>query len=294
MEKQKTNRKGLLLGLPVVGVVCVCIVIYSAMYTVDSGERGVVLRYGKVISVSEPGLHFKTPAIDKVVKIPTRTFTGELPNVLAYSEDQQPADMKVSVTLAVKSTGAEDLYIQFKDLKSAYENVVKPNINKAIKTVFGQFSAIEAVQERQKLNADAQNAVVEVLSPYEFLDIKSVQIENIDFSDAYEQTIEDRMKAEVEVERYKQNLERERVEAEIVVTKAQAQADAQVKAAEAEAKAISLKSTAEADAIQQKGKALSDNPQITALIQVEKWDGVLPKTILPNSAVPMLNIVEKH
>lgn len=98
---------------------------------------------------------------------------------------------------------------------------------------------------------------------------------------------------EVEVERYKQNLERERVEAEIVVTKAQAQADAQVKSAEAEAKAITLKSKAEADAIQQKGKALRDNPQITSLMQVEKWDGILPKTMLPNSAVPMLNIEEK-
>ncbi len=289
---EKNNLSPKLIGLPIVGIMTMAAA-FMSYYTIDSGERGVLLRYGEVVSVSDPGLHFKLPMVDEVVKIPTRTFTGKLPNLLAYSKDQQPADMKVSITLSVTETGVKKLYIQFHDLTAAYESVVKPNINKAVKTVFGQYSAIEAVQQRQKLNADVQLAVINALSSYDFLDIKSVQVENIDFSDAYEQTIEDGMKAEVEVERYRQNLERERVEAKIVVTKAQAQADAQIKAAEAEAKSIALKSQAEAESIKQKGKALRDNPEITTLIQAEKWDGVLPKTMLPNTSVPMLDIGNK-
>jgi regulator of protease activity HflC (stomatin/prohibitin superfamily) len=55
--------------------------------------------------------------------------------------------------------------------------------------------------------------------------IDSVQLENIDFSDAYEKSIELRMQAEVLVQTEKQNLEKEKVNAEIAVTQAKGQAE---------------------------------------------------------------------
>ena len=146
------------------------------------------------------------------------------------------------------------------------------------------------MQHREELNNKTRDAIVTALAKYPYLRIESVQIENVDFSDAYEQTIEDRMKAEVEVERYKQNLERERIEAQIAATRAQGQADAQIKAAEAEAKAIELRSEAEAASINTKGEALRQNPEIIRLMQIERWNGILPHTMLPNSAVPMLEL----
>ena len=241
----------------------------GSMYTVDQGERGVVLHYGEVSKVADPGLHFKWPYVDRVVRVPTRTTTGTMKDIFAYSSDQQPAQIALSVTFAVTDDGVEDLYTQF---------------------VFGQFTAIRSVQHREELNNKTRDAIVGALAKYPYLRIESVQIENVDFSDAYEQTIEDRMKAEVEVERYKQNLERERIEAQIAATRAQGQADAQIKAAEAEAKAIELRSKAEADSINTKGEALRKNPEIIRLIQTEKWNGILPQTMLPNSTVPMLEL----
>ncbi|BCP51747.1 hypothetical protein K32_03640 [Kaistia sp. 32K] len=50
--------------------------------------------------------------------------------------------------------------------------------------------------------------------------IEAVQIENIDFSDTYEAKIEERMSAEIEVQKLKQNAEREKVQAAITVTQA--------------------------------------------------------------------------
>ena len=49
-------------------------------------------------------------------------------------------------------------------------------------------------------------------------------------SDAYEKSIEDRMKAEVAIATRKQNLETEKIQAQIAVTQAQAQAQAQAEA----------------------------------------------------------------
>jgi SPFH/band 7 family protein len=257
---------------------------------VDQGERGVVLHYGEVSKVADPGLHFKWPYVDRVVRVPTRTTTGTMKDIFAYSSDQQPAQIALSVTFAVTDDGVEDLYTQFGKIDNLYELAIVPIVKQEIKTVFGQFTAIRSVQHREELNNKTRDAIVGALAKYPYLRIESVQIENVDFSDAYEQTIEDRMKAEVEVERYKQNLERERIEAQIAATRAQGQADAQIKAAEAEAKAIELRSKAEADSINTKGEALRKNPEIIRLIQTEKWNGILPQTMLPNSTVPMLEL----
>ena len=283
-------RVALIGSVAFVGGLLVLGISFGAFYTVDQGERGVVLHYGEVSKVAEPGLHFKMPYIDRVVRIPTRTTTGTMKDIFAYSSDQQPAQIALSVTYSVADTGVEALYTQFGKIDNLYELAVVPIVKQEIKTVFGQFSAIRAVQHREDLNEKTHAAIVNALAKYTFLRIESVQIENVDFSDAYEQTIEDRMKAEVEVERYKQNLERERIEAQIAATRAQGQADAQIKAAEAEAKAIELRSKAEADSINTKGEALRKNPEIIRLIQTERWNGILPQTMLPNSTVPMLNL----
>jgi len=65
--------------LPMAGIrvallaVLVLILAVSAIYTVDPEEVGVVVRLGKFIGVTEPGLHFKLPlGIDQVTKVPVQ------------------------------------------------------------------------------------------------------------------------------------------------------------------------------------------------------------------------------
>lgn len=51
----------------VIIVIVVVWVLYTSFYTVSSNARGVVRRFGKVIKVTQPGLHFKFPwPIDEV------------------------------------------------------------------------------------------------------------------------------------------------------------------------------------------------------------------------------------
>jgi regulator of protease activity HflC (stomatin/prohibitin superfamily) len=123
--------------------------------------------------------------------------------------------------------------------------------------------------------------------------VESVQIENIDFSDAYENSIEARMLAEVEVQKVRQNAEREKVTAEITVIQAQAEADAQLARATAEAEATRIRGEAEASAIKAKAEALKDNAGLIALTQAEKWNGQLPTTMIPGSTVPFMDVATK-
>lgn len=271
----------------VVGVTAL-VILGGSFYTIDQGERGVVLRNGKIVAVSDAGLHFKLPIISEVVTISTQSHAMKYDNVLAYSFDQQTAGMTVSVNYAMPEDQMELIYSQYGGRNGVVSRLLDRQVPNAIKNVFGNYTAVRAIQDREVMVLAIEDAIrASVKGP---IIIESVQVENIDFSDAYEGSVEDRMLAEVEVQRIQQNAEREKVQAEILVIQAEAAAAAHVAKAQAEATAIRLRGEAEADAITARGKALAANPELVSLVQAERWNGVLPTTMIPNSVVPFLDV----
>lgn len=260
----------------------------GSFYTIDQGERGVVLRNGKVVGTADPGLGFKVPVIDRVVEINVQSLAQVYNNVLAYSADQQTASMRVSVSFRVPADKVEQVYSDFGGISGMLERLVDRQVPEEVKAVFGKFNAATAIKERDRLSAEINAAIKNSIKGP--LIIESVQLENLDFSDAYEQSIEQRMLAEVEVQKVQQNAEREKVQAQIVVIQAQAEADSKLAQAKAEADAIKLKGDAEAQAIRARGAALAQNPNLTELVKAERWDGQLPTTMIPGGATPMLNV----
>jgi len=273
--------------IPAIVVLSLITVLYGSWYTVDQGERGVHLRNGKIIGTAAPGLGFKIPLIDTVVKISTQTHTASYQELQAYSRDQQPATIRASVTFSVPADKAEEVYENFKSIDSMIARLVDRQVPTQVENIFGKYTAISVVQERIKFGIDVTDAITKSINGP--VVINSVQIENIDFSAAYEKSVEDRMRAEVEVQTQKQNLEKERVSAQIAVTKAQAEADSQLARAKAEAESIRIKGDAEASAIKSRAEALAQNQNLIELTKAEKWDGQLPKTMLPNGTLPFFN-----
>jgi regulator of protease activity HflC (stomatin/prohibitin superfamily) len=279
-----------LVGLLVIALVAFTVV-FGSWYRVDQTERGVLLRNGAFVEVMQPGLHFKWPWMDSVYLIDMQTHTFHWEKVNSYSADQQPADMKISVTLHVAPDKVPEMYARFGgDYKAAIQRLIAPHVNQQVKNVFGQYTATKSITARGKLNADAAAALTQAISYDPVFIIEGVQVESIDFSPEYIKSIEDRMRAEVEVQKIRQNAEREKVSAEITVIKANAAADAVRAAAKAEADAIKLKGEAQASAIQSKGNALRENPSLVSLTQAERWDGKLPTTMVPGAGIPMLSL----
>lgn len=284
-----------------IGVVSLAALSFAlgSWYTIDQGERGVILRYGAIVGTAEPGLGFKLPLIDSVVRISVQSKAAVYERMESYSRDQQPATMKLSVNYRIPVDQVATVYEQYGSESGLLGRLVERRVFEETKTVFGRFNAVTAIQERSRLNQEIATAIQESVRGPVIVD--SVQIENIDFSDAYEASIEQRMLAEVEVQRLRQNAEREKVQAEITVTQANANADAyraesEARAdavrlqAQAEAEAIKLKGEAEAQAIKARGNALRDNPGLVSLTQAERWDGRLPTTMLPDGALPMIEL----
>ena len=271
----------------VIGLV-ILTVLLGSWYTIDQRERGVILRNGRLVGTATPGLGFKLPLIDSIVKISLETQRVKFDKVSSYSRDQQPADITISVNFRATEDKVDELYTQFGGLQGYADRVLFPRVLAQSKIVFGRFNAVTAIQERGRLNLEVQQAITDAINAP--VVIEAVQIENLDFSNEYEKSIEQRMLAEVEVQRLRQNAEREKVQAEIVVTKSKAEADAVRNRALAESEAIQLRGRAEAEAIRARGAALGDNPRLVDLVQAERWDGKLPVTMVPGGSVPMIGV----
>jgi regulator of protease activity HflC (stomatin/prohibitin superfamily) len=261
----------------IVGLIALTVV-GGSFYTVDQGERGVILRNGAVVGTAEPGLGFKLPIVDSIREINVQTQARVYKDVMVYSRDQQNAGLQVSVNYRLASDKVEQIYSEFGGQDGIVSRLLDRQVPEEVKNVFGKFNAVTAIQERARLGMEIQEAIQKAASN-PMLIVESVQVENIDFSDAYEKSIEQRMLAEVEVQKVQQNAEREKVQAEIAVIQAKAQADA-----------VKLQGDAEAHAINARGKALRDNPSLIQLVQAEKWDGKLPTTMVPGQTVPFINV----
>ena len=193
---------------------------FGSWFQVDQGERGVVLRNGKLVRVAEPGLDFKTLSSTtcRWCRCAT-TFVFE--NLEAYSYDQQPATLRVSVTYRVPAERVAELCPSTAPstiCRDACWSARRPTPSRACSAA----SPPCAIQERQKLGLDVNTAVVEAMDGAP-VQVVGVQIEEVGFSKAYEHSIEQRMLAQVQIETTRQQKETAVINAEIQVVKAKAE-----------------------------------------------------------------------
>lgn len=275
---------GVIAGL--IGAFVFLIFAWSSYYTVDQGERAVVLHYGQAEGESEPGLHFKYPFMTSIVDIPVRQQTirwqraGNTDNRLqVYTKDQQPVSVSLSIIYHV--TDVSDVYAHYGNTTHVEDNLIEPQVPQQVKNVFGQFTAISAVQDRVALDHEIQNAIrAQIHGP---ILIDSIQLADIEFSQSYEQAVEARMQAIVAQQQAEAEKQKRITNADAAAYEVRAAADASAHQTEVEGKA-------EADAIRARGDALKENPQMPQLVAAEKWDGKLPETMPPGGTVPFLSI----
>lgn len=300
-NKLNSDTDVLIQRIATVGVIAILAfaLVWGSFYTVDQGERGVLLRNGAFVSIAEPGLGFKMPIIDSVVPISVQDHIYTYEGVQAYSKDQQTGTMKVSISVQVPVGDVENLYANYGSMDNLVSRLLNPQVNKTLEEVFGHFDAVTAVQDRTRLGTEFAQAIqASVRGP---VMIKSVQIENIDFSDAYEAAIADKTKAEVAIKTAENKAKQAEVDARVGVINAEAAAKAQIAKAtadaasiqlngEAQAKITKLNGEAEASAIKAKADALASSPNLVALTLAQNWDGKLPTSMIPGSAVPFINV----
>jgi regulator of protease activity HflC (stomatin/prohibitin superfamily) len=117
------------IGVGAVAGILLLTIVLGSWYTIDQGERGVVLRNGAFNAIAEPGLHFKIPLIDSVAYISVQShkqpYEGPDGTGLAtYSKDQQPANIRLSVNFRADPASVGHLYERFGSLDNAVARLV--------------------------------------------------------------------------------------------------------------------------------------------------------------------------
>lgn len=254
-------------------------IVFMGYYTVAQYERGIITRNGAFLRIAEPGFGVMVPFIDSISRIDMRQINPKYPDMEMYSADRQLAKVDASIVISPKPHKLKEIYSEYRTVDYAVSKIIAPLMSAEIKVVFGRYTAERLIKERDKLNTEAKERIIAALGETSIFNVHFVPIEDIEFSKDYAKSIEERMKAEVEVEKVQQNWEREKINAGILRTKA-----------DAEAYQVEVKGKAEAMAIELMGQALAKNPKYVEKLQAERWDGKLPTTMVPGSAVPFMNL----
>jgi regulator of protease activity HflC (stomatin/prohibitin superfamily) len=283
--------------LLVVGAVFALLAAFGSFYTIDAGERGIVLTNGAISGNVDPGLHFKNPLFDDVVEVSTRTLTMTFPDEPFYSKDSQAATATLSVTFHAIGPAADKIYTRYGTIEEMAKRIIQPRIRKEFKEVMGKYTAGDIIQKRDEMGAAVATAIA---IESDVMVIESTQVENIDFSKSYEDAVEQQMLATVgiataeqtrlaAVKKNEQIVAASVATAESVRTAKQAEADGIKAVGDAQASAIRAKGEAEAVVLEAKAKQLADNPLLVDQTKAERWGGVLPTHMIPNGTVPFLD-----
>ena len=222
----------------------------GSFYTVDTGERGVVLRLGKLTNVVGEGMNVKAPFIDDIYKISIRDRNLTV-NSEVSSSDIQTIAVEVSLVYSLDPAKVGQIYQTYST--RIEETLVRPTLSEKINAIIAEYPIEAFVEKRAEISNRIRTAFAEQVSGNGVL-VKTLLITNHDFSNEFNKAIEDKKVAEQGALTAKFTLERMKLEAEA-----------------------------------QKIKQASLSPMVLQELAIDKWDGKLP-TYMAGDKLPFITI----
>ncbi len=232
-------------GLALVGIVFLVLWAATGIYQVRPNEQGVVLRFGKWIYTTGPGLHWHlpwpietalTPAVTDVNRIDVG-FTDQAPRGsrglrqleegLMLTGDENIVDVAFTVFWQIKDAG-QFLF----NIEPPQERTVKAVAESVMREIIGKTPIQVALTEgRGQIQTEAQEKIQQVLDDYGAgILIKEVKLEKVDPPAEVIDAFRDVQAAEADRERFRNEAERY---ANQIIPAARGQANQMIQEAEA-------------------------------------------------------------
>lgn len=258
-----------------IALVIAFIIVPFSWHTVSSGEVAVVKHLGKIEDVKTAGTHFDVWFMNSYVKYDTKVQNLET-DTAAYSSDAQTMDIQMTIQYQILSDKVVDIATQYGNLDVLQNRIESIAIEKT-KSVLSAHKAMDIIANRASISPDVEAAIKEAIGDEYYVNIIAVVIVNIDFSDAFELAVEEKMIAE-------QAKLKADYENETKIAKAEAEAAAKLKEAQAEidiakAKAEALKIAAEAEAEANRILEESLTEKVLEKLLIDAWDGKMPVVV---------------
>lgn len=264
----------------------ISLLILSCFTSIPTGYTGLLVTFGRVSDATlDAGLCFKAPW-QTVIRMDNR-IQKDTQSVEAFSSDSQEVEVSYSINYSIDKSVAMNLYRRVGP--SYYDKLVLPRSKEDLKSVFAQYTADQLIINRGiladsvliLLQQDLQNSGVNILS---------ISIEDIDFTDAYTTAVEQKQVAAQRKLQAQTEEEQKTMEAEAAAERSRiaAQAEADVVRIQAE----SAQYAGEREAEMNKKLAENLSAELVQYYYIQNWDGHLPSTMLGGASevFPVIDI----
>lgn len=278
---------GRIVGLIVAAILAVIGIAFAAnsWETVEPGHVKVPKLFGELQkeTLTEPA--WTNPFYDWV-EFDGRLQSEDLENVSLFAQDQQRIEGDFSVQWRPNLANVHEIILEIGGMRELTDKVIVQGFRSACREASKTIKASEDFFKQEGQEA-FQLAIMTQLQEYagRHAIIERVLSKDLMPPETVQLAIEQKKKAEQEVEQQRAILERQRLEAQQMVEIATA------KRQSAEQEAISIRTIAEARSfeLEQRAKALENNPALIPYEYLQKWDGKLP-TFMTDGSGLMLNM----
>lgn len=259
------------LGLYLAGVIFLLVILaFLRPFTIiNAGERGVVMRFGKVQdTVFDEGIHLITPIITTVKRITVRIQRDDV-QAEAFSRDLQYIQTDIAVNWHIEPTTVNKIFQEVGDQTEIVRRIITPAVSEVVKAATAKKTAEEIIAKRTELKQEIDTQLRERLGSYGVV-VDDVSLVNIDFTEEFAKAIEAKQIAEQEAKR-----------ARFEALKAKEQAQADINRAQGQAEAQRL-------------QRQTLTPELLQKQAIEKWDGKFPQVLTGDGALPFITIDPKN
>lgn len=238
-HKKTTNR--IASGMLGVGIL-VGVLVPGSFHQVEAGEVAVVKSLGKVVGTRMPGTYFDFYLLNEYTYFDTTIQKLDVSTV-SYSWDAQTMDIQMTVQYKIDPTKAENILTEYISMDSLSQRIEKV-ADDITKSILSKYTAMKIIETRASISPEVQKAVKEAIGEQYYATVTAVNLTNIDFTNEFEKSVEDKVIAEQQKE-----AAITKAEQELEVAKLTAQAKIEEARGDAESKKIIARASAEAMAL---------------------------------------------
>lgn len=240
-------------------------VLFKPFAIVNAGERGVVMRFGKVEdTILDEGIHPIWPVVTSVKRLSVRVQKNDI-NARAASKDLQDVTTDVAINWHIDPAKVNRVFQQVGAEDQIVNGIITPAVSEVLKAATAKKNVEEILTKRTELKDEIDVALKTRLARYGLM-VDDVSLVNFVFSPEFNKAIE-----------AKQISEQQAKQAEFIALRAKKEAEADVNRARGQAEAQRLqRQTLTAELLQKQA--------------IEKWDGQFPKVMGGNGTLPFINL----
>ena len=243
VNDKTTKKKNLVGGIISVAGLVLTILVPPSFHQVEAGQVAVVKSLGKVVGTRHPGTYFDFHLVNEYTYFDTTIQKLDV-STASYSSDAQTMEIQMTIQYKIDATKAENILTEYTNMTSLAQRIEKV-ADDNVKTVLSQYTAMKIIETRAKISPEVESVIKNEVDDKYYVTVTAVNLTDIQFTDEFEKSVENKVIAEQEKEaaitKAEQELEVAKLEAEAKIVAAQGDAESQKIIASASAEAMAIK-----------------------------------------------------